>query len=140
MILVKKTSLVWVSTLLSAGDQILFVNPTDLEFDKDKKGENINDYRVGNLLLSPDEEIVWTVHINGHSISAWNAQKQKLICSFNSYKLLDEKIDQQKSRISSASVVLDTLWVGLISGHILAGRHFLSWSSILANDAKELSY
>ena len=32
--------------------------------------------QVGNLLLSPDEETVWTVHINGHSISAWNVQNE----------------------------------------------------------------
>ena len=119
LIVVKKTSLLWVSTVLSAGDEIRFVNLTDLEFDQ-RKGVSIDDYRVGNLLLSPDEETVWTVHINGHSISAWNAQTRELICPFNSHKLLDEKIDQKKSRIASANVVLDTLWVGLVSGHILA--------------------
>ena len=116
LIVVKKTSLLWVS----AGDQILYADCTNLEFDQDKKGVNITDWRVGTLLLSPDEETVWTFHINGHSISAWNAQKRELICPFNSHKLLDEKTDLQKSRIASASVVLDTLWVGLVSGHILA--------------------
>ena len=119
MVVVKKASLLWVSTALSAGDQILFVNLNNLEFDQGRKGVNINDYRVGTLLLSPDEKIVWTVHINRHSISAWDAQKQALICPFNSQKLLNEEIDEQKSRIASASVVLDTLWVGLYSGHIL---------------------
>ena len=116
LIVVKKTSLLWVS----AGDQILYADCTNLEFDQDKKGVNITDWRVGRLLLSPDEETVWTFHSNGHSISAWNALKRELICPFNSHKLLDEKIDLQKSRIASASVVLDTLWVGLVSGHILA--------------------
>ena len=115
LVMVKKTSLLWVS----AGDQILFVNCTNLEFDEDKKGHNV-DWRVGTLLLSPDEEIMWTVHINGHSISAWNAQKRELISPFNSHHLLDKNIDQWKSNIAAASVVLDTLWVGLISGHILA--------------------
>ena len=104
---------------MSAGDQILFVNCTNLEFDEDKKGQNV-DWRVGTLLLSSDEEIVWTVHINGHSISAWNTQKRELISPFNSHHLVDKNIDQWKSKIASASVVLDTLWVGLISGHILA--------------------
>ena len=118
LVVVKKTSLLWVSTALSAGDQILFVN-LDLEFDQDRKGDNVDDYRVGNLLLSPDEEIVWTVHIDGHSISAWEAQKRKLICPFNLPKLLSEEVDQQRIRIATASVVLDTLWVGLFSGHIL---------------------
>ena len=33
--------------------------------------------------------------------------------------MLGEKIDKHKSRIASASVALDTLWVGLLSGHIL---------------------
>ena len=120
MVVVEKTSLLWVSTGLSPEDQILFVNLHNLEFDQDRKGMNINDYRVGTLLLSPDEEIVWTVHINGHSISAWNTQKRKQICEFfDAHNLLGEKIDKQKSRIASASVVLDTLWVGLISGHII---------------------
>ena len=120
LIVVKGTSLLWASTVLHAGDQILFVNLGDLEFDQDKEGANVDDYRVGNFLLSPDEKIVWTVHSNGHSISAWNALKRELICPFNSHKLLDEKTYLRKSRIASASVVLDTLWVGLFSGHILA--------------------
>ena len=120
MIVVKEVSLLWVSITLYAGDQILFVNLSDLEFDQDRKGVNIDDYRSGKLLLSPDERIVWTVHVNGHSISAWNAQQRQLICHFNSHKLLDEKTDQKNSRIASMSVVLDALWVGLISGHILA--------------------
>ena len=119
LIVVKETSLLWASTILHAGDQILFVNLPDLEFNQDRKGANVDNYRVGNLLLSPDEGIVWTVHINGHSISAWSARKRELIYPFNSHKLLDEKVDLQKSRIVSASVVLDTLWVGLVSGHIL---------------------
>ena len=120
MVVVKKTSLLWVSTGLSPEDQILFANLNNLEFDHDKKGTNIADYRVGTLFVSPDEEIVWTVHINGHSISAWNAQKRKQICKFfDVHNLLGENIVKQKSRIASASVVLDTMWVGLISGHIL---------------------
>ena len=119
LIVVKETSLLWTSTILQAGDQIVFVNLADLEFHHDRKGTNVDDYRVGNFLLSPDEKVVWTVHINGHSVSAWSALRQELICLFNSHKLLDEKIDLQKSRVASASVVLDTLWVGLVSGHIL---------------------
>ena len=122
MVVVKKTSLLWVSTRVSTGssmedhDQILFV---DLNSFQDRKEVNINNYRVGKLLLSPDEEIMWTVHINGHSISAWNAQKQKLICLFKLHELLGEEVDQQKIRIATASATLDTLWVGLCSGHIL---------------------
>ena len=73
MIMVKETSLLWVSTRLHAGDQILFVNLTDLEFDQDRKGVNVDDDQDGKLLLLPDEKMVWSVHIKGHSISAWNA-------------------------------------------------------------------
>ena len=115
LVAVKKTSLLWVS----AGDQILFINRINLEVDQDKKGHNV-DWEVGNLLLSLDEEIVWTVQINGHFISAWNTQERELISPFNSHHLLDKNVDQWKSRIACASVVQDTLWVGLISGHILA--------------------
>ena len=115
LVVIKKTALLWVS----AGDQILFINCNNLEFDQDKKGHNV-DWRVGNLLPSLDEEIMWTVHINGHSISAWDTQERELISPFNSHHLLEKNVDQWKSRIACASVVLDTLWVGLISGHILA--------------------
>ena len=46
--------------------------------------------------------------------------KRRQICNlYDVHNLLVEKIDKQKSRIASASVVLDTVWVGLISGHIL---------------------
>ena len=126
MVFVKKTSLLWVS----AGDQLLFINCINLEFDHIRKGHNVNQ-RVGNLLLSPDEETVWSCHINGHSILAWNAQKRELISSFNSYHLLDNTVDQQKSKITSTNVVLDTLWVGLISGHILVVSATLSQSALI---------
>ena len=120
MVVVKKTSLLWVYIRVSTGssveDKILFVNLNNFQ---DRKGVNIDDYRVGKLLLSPDEDIVWTVHIEGDSISAWEAQKRKVICTFNLHKLLGEEVDQQKIRITTASVALDTLWVGLFSGHIL---------------------
>ena len=117
MIVIKNTSMLWVSTRVSTvEDQILFVNLNSFQ---DRKEVNIDDYRVGKLLLSSDEEIVWTVHIDGQSVSAWNAQKQKLICLFNLHKLLGEEVDQQNIRITAASAILDTLWVGLYSGHIL---------------------
>ena len=117
LIVVKKTSLLWVST----DNDILFINSTDLEFNDDNKPASIatNDWRVGKFLLSPDEEIMWTVHIDGHSISAWKAQGQELICPLSSYELMDRNIDQKNSKIASASPVLDMLWVGLVSGHIL---------------------
>jgi len=114
LVVVKKTSLLWVST----GDQILFVNLEDLEFDKDKKGINV-ERRVGMFYPSLDEEIVWTAHINGHSISAWKSQQRSCICDFNSHVLLDRQLEQCNSRIASASVAMDTLWVGLLSGHII---------------------
>ena len=117
LIVVKKTSLLWVST----DNDILFINSTDLECNDDNKPACIatNDWRVGKFLLSLDEEIMWTVHVEGHSISAWKAQRQELICRFNSYELMDRNIDQKNSKIASASPVLDMLWVGLNSGHIL---------------------
>ena len=114
LIVIKKTSLLWVST----GDQMLYVNLEDLEFDKDKKGVNV-DWRVGTFYLSPDEEIVWTAHFNGHSISVWDPQERSCSCNFNTHILLGRQFDQSICRISSASVAMDTLWVGLISGHIL---------------------
>ena len=114
LVVIKKTSLLWVST----GDQILFVHREDLEFDKDKKGVNA-DSRVGTFYLSPNEEIVWTVHFNGHTISVWDSQERLNRFNFNTHILLDRQLDQSMYRISSASVVMDTLWVGLISGHIL---------------------
>ena len=113
MIVVKK--MLWVST----ENKILFINPTNLDQDRKTITIDYNDWRVGNFLLSSDEEIVWSVHFDGYSISAWKAQRQELICVFDSYELMDKRIDQQKCKIASASIALDTLWVGLISGHIL---------------------
>ena len=113
LVVIKSTSLLWVS----AGDQILFVSLEDLEFDKDK-GIDV-DWRVGMFYPSPDEEIMWTAHINGHSISAWNPQKRSSTCNFNTHVLLGRQLDHCKSKILSASVAMDTFWVGLISGHII---------------------
>ena len=122
LVIIKSTSLLWVS----AGDQILFISLEDLEFDKDKKGINV-DWQVGMFYLSPDEEVVWTAHINGHSISAWNPQQRSCTCDVNSHILLDRQLDHYKTRISCASVAMDTLWVGLNSGHIIVVSATLSF-------------
>ena len=89
-----------VEQMCDLSDQILFVKSTNLEFDQDMKGVTFNNWLVEMVLLSPAEGIVWTIHTNGQSI----AQKQKLNCVFNSHKVLNKKIDQQKRSIGFGSV------------------------------------
>lgn len=53
---------------------------------------------------------------------------------------MDKKIGRQNCRIKSATVVLDTLWVGLISRHILAMNTTLperAWKRPIDNQCRK---
>ena len=114
LVVIKSMSLLWVST----GHQILFVKLEDLTFDEEMKEIDVGQL-VGKFFISSDAEIVWSVRIHGHTISAWNVQQRICVCNLNSYDLVDRKCDKQKSKILSANIARDTLWLGLISGHIV---------------------
>ena len=81
-------------------------------------------HSVGQLALDHQEGVVWGVHVGGITVSAWDARRKQLIFKMNIQEVLSPKphptgIDVHPSLVTAFCPVLDTLWCGLDTGHIL---------------------
>ena len=81
-------------------------------------------HSVGRLALDHQERVVWGVHVGGITMSAWDAGKKQLIFKRSIHEVLFPKpypteIDFHQSLVTAFCPVLDTLWCGLDTGHIL---------------------
>ena len=88
---------------------------------------------IGQLSYDPDHNIVWSAHLGGTVLSAWDA--------FSKCHMYDVDISEQLKRvactttvdsdfvITSMTLALDTVWVGIASGHItiLHEKQILNW-------------
>ena len=78
---------------------------------------------VGQLALDQQGRVVWGVHVWGITVSAWDAATKKLIFVKNLQEVLFAEYPTEtavhKSLISAFCPVLDTIWCGLETGHIL---------------------
>ena len=78
---------------------------------------------VGQLALDQQGRVVWGVHVWGITVSAWDAATKKLIFVKNLREVLFAEYPTEtavhESLISAFCPVLDTIWCGLETGHIL---------------------
>ena len=88
---------------------------------------------VGNLCPAPnDNSLVWSAHIGGTMLSAWDVSTRLMRFEVNAAKQLDEIYKNSRgalSAITAMTTALDTVWVGMTSGHILvfAEQELLTW-------------
>ena len=75
---------------------------------------------IGRLYCSADGSIIHSVKVGGSCLLAWSATDGQCLYSVDVTQLSLESIDNA-SRLSITSVapVLDSMWIGLSSGHIL---------------------
>ena len=120
--------LVWVSHT----HYIHFLNPDTL----DEEGplyRGHTDAYVGQLSVSPsDPTTVWSAHIGGNMLSAWDATHRTHkfnIDTTEHMKRIDSKIEDADIVITAMTPALDTVWVGMASGHILvlSEQELLTW-------------
>ena len=103
-------------------DQIHFLNPHTLEFDGVFKRKGNKGAYVGKMMLSDKGDMMWSAHIKGVILSAWNAHQCTHITDVDVSVCAKDScfIDDLQDRIITAMcVALDTVWIGLSSGYIM---------------------
>ena len=108
----------WASTL----NQICFLNPETLDVEGVEKRTKNTDAIVGKMMLSDNGYQMWSAHLGGVIISAWNARLRTHICDVDVGVLAKEKChieDPQRCIMTAMCTALDTVWIGLASGFIM---------------------
>ena len=88
-----------------------------VEFEESEHGAYI-----GQLSISSDSSIVWSAHIGGVLLSAWDAQSRCHLYDVNiemHLQRIDKKVTDPNHLITAMTPALDTVWVGTASGHIM---------------------
>ena len=108
----------WVST----HNHIYFLNPETLVFESVlKRAKNTHAF-VGKMMLSDSGDMMWSAHLGGVVLSAWNAHQCTHITDMDVSVCAEEKchiVDLQDRIITAMCVALDTVWIGLSSGYIM---------------------
>ena len=88
------------------------------------------DHIIGQLSLLND--IVWSAHIGGYHFSAWDATRQIHSFDVNVAYHLQHITPHESNTLTCMVPALDTVWVGLESGHILVfqNNELLAWFHI----------
>ena len=116
-LIISATSL-WVSHTR----QILFCNPKSLETTSSKAlPDDVPGY-VGHLILSSSKSLVWSAHLGGHILCAWQTLQQTIKFTIDvGPALLKVDPDAQPNDciITAVCSALDTVWCGMSTGFIL---------------------
>ena len=108
----------------SVRDQIHFLNPQTLELEGvEKRKQNIGAY-VGKMMLPDNGDQIWSAHLGGVILSAWNAHDHDCthIIDVDVGACAEEQChinDLQDRIITAMCTALDTVWIGLSSGYIM---------------------
>ena len=102
--------------------QLLFCNPKNLEaISSTILPRDIPGY-VGHLTLSNSKSLVWSAHIGDHILCAWQTLQETLKFTIDvGPALLKVEPEAQPNDciITAVCSALDTVWCGMITGHIL---------------------
>ena len=116
-LIISPTSL-WVSHTR----QLLFCNPKNLEaISSTTLPDDIPGY-VGHLTLSSSKSLVWSAHMGGHILCAWQTLQETIKFTMDvGPALLKVEPEAQPNDciITAVCSAVDTVWCGMITGHIL---------------------
>ena len=101
---------------------IYFVNFNNLALEGSIHREKEREAYIGQLSFDPDRKVIWSAHLGGVILSAWDAQNKKHMCDIDTGKHLQKISPDTKDRdllITAMTPALDTVWVGMASGHIM---------------------
>ena len=116
---------IWVSHM----QVISFLNPDKLTL----KGSVSTDAAfIGYLSVSSEENIVWSAHLGGVTLAAWDAHGHTHSFNINTCEVLvkiSAHINMRDAVLTAMLPVLDTVWVGMGTGHIMIFRkeELLTW-------------
>ena len=111
-------SCLWVSTR----NQIYFLNSETLLFEGVVKRTKNTHAFVGKMMLSDKGDLMWSAHLKGVIMSAWNAHQLTHVIDVDVDTCAKEKChigDPQDRIMTAMCTALDTVWIGLSSGYIL---------------------
>ena len=106
----------------SAYNQIYFLNSESLELISFQKRPKNTEALVGKMMLSDNEDQVWSAHLGGVIMSLWDAHQRVHLCDVDVGVIAEEKChvgDHRDQIITAMCTGLDTVWIGLASGHII---------------------
>ena len=111
---------------------LYFLQPDNLEMEHYQYRGHSDDL-VGKLSISQnDSSVVWSAHIGGIMLSAWDVNCRLMKFEINIAERMNEicqTTDGTQRAITAMTTALDTVWVGMTSGHILvfADEELLTW-------------
>ena len=111
---------------------ISFLNPKDLALEESLSRVQECDAFIGQLSASPEEDIIWSAHLGGVILTAWDAHNRSHSFDIDSNKVLiriSEQTNTHNAIITAMLPVLDTVWLGMATGHILVfhKEELLTW-------------
>ena len=119
---------VWVSQ----ANSIVFIGYDDLEVQGDTHRNKQSEGFIGELSLANDQATVWSAHIGNTLISLWDTHKRCHVFDIDIQNYVNQipiTVDKQCFIITAMTPVLDTVWVGTASGHIMVfhNQELLAW-------------
>ena len=111
---------------------IYFLKPENLSQEGSLYRGHMDGY-VGQLSVSPtDPTTVWSAHLGGQILSAWDVAHKTHKINIDAamhLKDIDQNIPERDRVITAMSPALDTVWMGMASGHILVfgEQDLLTW-------------
>ena len=111
---------------------IYFLNFDNLALEGSIHREKEREAYIGQLSFDPDCNIVWSAHLGGVILSAWDAYNKCHMYDIDMGKHLNKISPDTKDPdllITAMTPALDTVWVGMASGHIMVFHEdeLLSW-------------
>ena len=87
---------------------------------------------IGQLSLNCDLNIVWSAHLGGVTLSAWNVYNRCHMYDIDTgrhLKGIADTINDADNVMTAMTPALDTIWVGMATGHIMIfhKEELLSW-------------
>ena len=110
------------SLWVSIRNYIILLNSKTLVLEGvEKRTKNVQAY-IGKMMLSDDKKVMWSAHLGGVILSAWNAYECTHITDVDMSVCAEEKCNFSNPRdtiITAMCTALDTVWIGLSSGCIM---------------------
>lgn len=102
---------------------VYFLNLQTLDPERSfRRKQNPNAF-IGQLATYKDSDNVWSAHLGGSVLSAWNSETEQHMYDIDMHRLLKDALGPQISSddciMTAFTPALDTVWVGMASGHIL---------------------
>ena len=111
---------------------IFFLDPDNLALEGSVSRVKERDAFIGQLSASSEEDIIWSAHLGGVILTAWDAHNRSHCFNIDTSKVLTQLPEQTSTHnaiITTMLPVLDTVWLGMDTGHILVfhKEELLTW-------------